>query len=104
MRLSMESQVAIPQSFVDLFVPRGRSKPGIAREQIAARHEACEDLAQALVEPASTALSQHGVTEQDVMDRVLAGLLSGEAGLGREEAMWVARRLAELLEWSDVWL
>lgn len=104
MQLSDESQVMVPQSFVDLFVPPGRFKPSAARHDIVARHDVCEDLAQALTDHARTVQWHHGVTEQDVMDRILAGLLSEDAGLTGNETMWVARRLAELLEWRDVWL
>ena len=104
MQLSDESQVVVPQSFVDLFVPPGRVKPTAAREAIAARHEVCEDVAEALTEHAKTLLWRHGVTEQDAMERILAGLLSADSGLRSDEAMWVARRLAELLGWRDVWL
>ncbi len=98
------SQVVVPQSFVDLFVPPGRARALAPREQIAARHDLCEDLAQALTEHASALLSRRGATEQDVIEQVLAGLLSAESGLANEEAMWVARRLAELLDWRDIWL
>lgn len=104
MQLSEECQVVVPESFVDLFVSSGRVKPIAAREEIEARHEVCEDLAHALTEHARTVQWQYGVTEQDVMDRTLAGLLSEDSGLAGDEAMWVARRLAELLEWRDVWL
>lgn len=104
MQLSEDSQIVVPQSFVDLFVPAGRLKPSAPREEIAARHEVCDDLAHALTDHAATLLWRHGVTEQDVIDRILAGLLSADSGLQNEEAMWVARRLVELLEWRDVWL
>jgi len=98
------SQVVVPQSFVDLFVPPGRARAFAPREQIAARHDLCEDLAQALTEHALALRSRHDATEQDVIEQVLAGLLSADSGLVSEEAMWVARRLAELLDWRDVWL
>ncbi|HET9646548.1 MAG TPA: ATPase with chaperone activity [Burkholderiaceae bacterium] len=104
MALSEESQVVVPQSFVDLFIPPGRLKPPVSREEIEARYEVCEDLARALTERAGTVLQRDGVTEQDVMDVILAGLVADDAGLASEEAMWVARRLAELLQWRDVWL
>jgi hypothetical protein len=104
MVLSEESQILVLPSFVQLYIPEGRVKPIAPRDAIAARHEVCEDVAQALTGHARATLWGHGVTEQDVMDRVLAGLLAGDSGLTADEAMWVARRLAELLEWQDVWL
>jgi len=43
-----EYQVEIPQSFLALFVDPGRSKPNAPRNEVAARYELCEDLANML--------------------------------------------------------
>lgn len=94
-----DSQIVVPPAFVALFVPPGRVKPTLPREEIAARHELCEDLAQALTEHARTRLWELGITEADVLERIHRGLLGGEAGLGEGEAGWVLGRLAELLAW-----
>jgi hypothetical protein len=98
--MSEESQIVVPQSFIDLYMEAGRIKPTAPRDEIAQRYELCEDLATALTETARTILWQHGVTEQDVLERVHAGLAAPQAGLSAAEAVWVTRRLAELLEWS----
>jgi len=104
MQVSEESQVIVPPSFVDLYLPPGRTRPTAPREEIAARHEICDDLAQALTEHARTVLWRHGVTEQDVLERIHNGLQEEGSGLSPDEARWVSLRLAELLEWRDVHL
>jgi hypothetical protein len=43
---------------------------------------------------------QHGATEQDVLERVLAGLRQPDSGVDEAEAQWIVRRLAELLAWG----
>lgn len=96
-----DSQVVVPASFVALYLAPGRSRPSAPREEIAARHEACEDLASALTEPARTLLWQLGVAEQDVLQRMQRGLEDEAAGLRPGEAQWVTRRLAEILAWPQ---
>ncbi len=93
------NQLPLPPSFVALFVPPGRSRPTESREYMLARHELCEDLAQTLVERARMLLLQLGVAEEDVLERIRAGLSEEGSGLQAREAGWVACRLAELLGW-----
>jgi hypothetical protein len=97
--MSEDSQIVVPPSFVALFVPPGRIKPTAGRDEIGARYELCEDLAQMLTETARDKLWQLGITEADVLARMHAGLRGGELGLAAAEAGWVVQRLAELLEW-----
>ncbi len=97
--MSDESQIFVPPSFIALFIEPGRSRPSATREQIASRHEFCEDLATMLTEHASTKLFELGVTEFDVLERIHRGLLAGDAAVTPPEAQWVIRRLAELLGW-----
>lgn len=94
-----DNQIVIPRSFIDLFIAPGAYKPREPREAIAARYELCEDMAQMLTEHASAKLHELGVTEQDVLQRVGRGLLVEGSVLARDEAAWVLRRLAELLDW-----
>ena len=96
--MSEENQIVVPPSFIALFVPPGRLKPTETRETIAARYELCEDLAQMLTEHALTKRFELGVAEDDVLERVLAGLHTGGV-VSVDEARWVVRRLAELLDW-----
>lgn len=93
------SQLQLPPSFVALFVPPGRLRPTESREYMLARYELCEDLADTLVERARTLLWQLGVAEEDVLDRIQAGLAGEGSGLEPREARWTACRLAELLGW-----
>lgn len=97
--MSEDSQIVVPPSFVALFVPAGRIRPVASREEIARRHELCEDLAQMLVEQARARLFELGITEGDVLERIALGLRGEGAIVSEVEASWVVRRLAELLDW-----
>jgi hypothetical protein len=94
-----DSQIHIPDSFMALYLLNGRSKPNAMREVIAARYELCEDLANHLVEHASSTLHAHGIAEDEVLVRCHRGLLSEDSGVSPAEAAWITRRLAELLTW-----
>ena len=99
-----ESQIDIPASFTALFIEPGRSRPSAARAHIAQRYDLCEDLANLLTEQASTLKWELGVTELDVLERVLRGLRAAPAAgvaptVDAREARWVVTRLAELLDW-----
>ena len=98
--MSDDSQVEIPASFIALFIPAGRVKPSASRQEIAERYEFCEDLATALVDKARTVLWELGVTEHDVLHRIHLVLREPTSGVGPTEAVWIIRRLAELLEWG----
>ena len=99
--MSDDSQVQIPASFIALFIPVGRVKPSVSRQEIAERYELCEDLATALVDKARTVLWELGVTEHDVLHRIHRVLREPTSGVAPAESVWVTRRLAELLEWSE---
>lgn len=92
-----EDQTLIPPSFVALFVEPGRLKPREPRHVIAERHELCEDLAQSLLETARAWQHDLGITEGDVLERVLRGLAAPDSGFSADEAQWVVTRLKELL-------
>lgn len=95
------SQVRIPEAFVALFVPAGRSRPTASQAFITERHEFCEDLAQALTETARARWFELSITEQDVLVRIGAALRAEGSGLTQPEAGWVLGRLAELLGWEQ---
>ncbi len=99
--MSDDSQVQIPASFIALFIPVGRVKPSVSRQEIAERYELCEDLATALVDKARTVLWELGVTEHDVLHRIHRVLREPTSGVAPAESVWVTRRLAELLEWGE---
>jgi len=95
------SQILVPEAFLDLYRSPGRSRLALPREEIAARHELCEDLAQAMTEHARAMLFGAGLSEDEVLQRCHAGLRGGDAGLAEGEAAWVVHRLAELLDWPQ---
>ena len=97
--MAEENQTFIARSFIDLFVAPGATKPREPRNVIAARYELCEDMAQMLVDSAKATLFDLGVAESDVLERVRRGLLVDGSCVTADEAGWVVRRLAELLEW-----
>lgn len=98
--MSDEYQIDIPPSFFALFADplrqRLRAPIGLVRE----RYEACEDLATALVEQARILAHVEVPSEDEVLQRIHAGLRSSGAGVSADEARWVVLRLAELLGWQ----
>lgn len=97
--MSAEQAPQVPASFLALYAtgPAGRLREGAA--EVAARHELCEDLAQLLTEHARTILHELDITEELVLERIARGLLQPDSVVRRDEARWVVRRLAELLNW-----
>jgi hypothetical protein len=98
--MSDDNQLTVPPSFIALFVPPGRVRPVATRDAIAQRYEFCEDLANLLTDQAATHQWRLGVTHSDVLERVLRGLQVDGAPVTPAEALWVVRRLAELLGWK----
>ncbi len=97
--MSEESQIVVPESFIALYREPGRLKLSAPRAEIAERHEFCDDLAQMLTDQAQTKLWELGVTEADVLERMLRGLRAQDSVVNDKEAVWVTTRLAELLGW-----
>jgi hypothetical protein len=97
--MSDEYQIEIPPSFIALYTD-ARHRLTVSLAQLRARYEVCEDLAQQLVESAQHIHHDLGVSQDEVMDRLHAGLRDAESGLGGAEADWVLQRLAELLGWG----
>lgn len=98
--MSDENQIVVPPSFVALFVEPGKTRPAAGREEITARYEFCEALAQMLVERAQQLQWQLGITEADVLERLHAGLRGEDAPVPPQEGEWIILRLAELLDWA----
>jgi hypothetical protein len=94
-----EYQIEIPPSFYALYTDaRGRLMASMT--QVRERYEACEDLAQLLVDQADAKLFELGVAHEDVLLRFHAGLATPGSMVSAAEAEWVTRRLAELLGWD----
>jgi hypothetical protein len=98
--MSEDNQIVVPHSFIELYLPPGRIKPTAPRDEIAARYEFCEDLASLLTEHAKIKHWDLGITEADVLERMHRGLRVDDAPVTAAEAVWVIRRLAELLDWA----
>lgn len=94
-----DNQFIIPPSFVQLFIPDGKTRPSEPRAVIAQRYDFCEDLAQMLMDTAREKLFDLSVTESEVLVRIHAGLKTDSTLLCAAEAVWVVTRLAELLSW-----
>lgn len=99
----------IPPSFLRLYLAPGGHKLNASRTHVAARYDWCEDLAQMLTETAGRMHSDLGITEADVLLRCLQGLRASQPEAPDQaesdaEAVWVARRLAELMGWPDTCL
>jgi hypothetical protein len=94
-----ENQSFVPESFMALYLDKGKFKPSLPRAELSARYELCEDLAQLLVNTASNQQFELGITEDDALERCWRGLLVPPSLTTPEEAFWVVCRLAELLSW-----
>ncbi len=94
-----DNQVEIPDSFYALYRVAGKIKLSAPRDEILARYELCEDLANHLVEYARARHHDLGIAEEDVLIRCHQGLQDPAAGVGSQESVWVIRRLAELQGW-----
>ncbi|MEO5736534.1 MAG: hypothetical protein ABIQ82_03645 [Variovorax sp.] len=96
--MSDDYQIDIPPSFFALYTDarqRLNEPIGIVR----ARYELCEDLATHLIEQAQTLHHVAVPSEDEILHRIRDGLQSAESGVSPAEATWIARRLAELLNW-----
>ena len=98
--MSDEYQIEIPQSFMALYTAPGSDKPDAPRDVVAGRYELCEDMAGMLTEHAKNMSFRLDLTEADILLRCLQGLRVDAAAVTGDEAQWVIRRLAELLDWT----
>ena len=117
--MSFDHQIEIPQSFIALYMKPGRSTPGASHAEVLARYEQCEDLALVLMEQAQVLAFKESLSEREVLTRCRQGLLPEESAIEQpgdrpgkkpvekrifstQEAEWVVRRLAELLDWTPL--
>lgn len=97
--MSDDYQIDIPPSFFALYADRRQQRLREPIGLVRARYEACEDLATHLTEHARILAHVEVPSEDEVLQRIHAGLLSPESGVSVDEARWVVLRLAELLGW-----
>ncbi|MDB5859657.1 MAG: hypothetical protein JWQ76_3346 [Ramlibacter sp.] len=93
------NQIQVPPSFLELFTAPGGYKLTETMAHVRERYELCEDLAQMLTEQAAARQFELGVTGQDVLQKMQLGLEAPGSPVQPAEAVWVIRRLAELLAW-----
>lgn len=98
--MSDDNQILIPQSFIALYLDPGRTRPNAPREQVAARYELCEDMANLLTEHAQTMIFEQGAGEAQVLSRCRQSLLVEPSVFAEPEADWIITRLVELLGWT----
>lgn len=94
-------QIDVPPSFTQLFTTPGGFRLTEPMSVVRERYELCEDMAQMLTEQASNTLHRLGITEEDVLGKMLEVLSADSSPVRPAEARWVVRRLAELLYWPD---
>jgi len=94
------NQIEVPPSFMALFTSPAGHRLLEPMATVRARYELCEDLAQMLTEQAAAALIQSGAGERGVLAGMKLALSDSSSALQPEEAAWVVRRLAEILQWD----
>lgn len=97
-----DNQILIPDSFLALYSRPGSLKLTEPVARVRERYELCEDLAQMLTGQASAKLHELGLAEQDVLGKMLEGLVVEGSPVLPAEAAWVTRRLAELMGWEPL--
>lgn len=96
--MSDEYQIEIPPSFAAVFAD-ARGRLAVPLAEVRARYDVCEDLAQLLVEQANLLYHTQAPSEEEVLRRIHAGLAAPGSVVSPGEALWIAQRLAELLNW-----
>lgn len=94
------NQIEVPPSFTALFTSPSGHRLTELMATVRRRYEICEDMAQMLTEQASTNLFKSGLAEREVLDGMRAALAGEGSPVTPDEALWVVRRLAELLGWE----
>ena len=93
-----DNQILIPPSFIALHSD-ARQRLLLPVDELRARYELCEDLAQHLVEQAQQLYHGGARSEEGVLLGMHAGLAAEGSVVTALEAGWIVQRLAELLEW-----
>lgn len=94
-------QIEIPQSFAALYVRPGRSQPSIPWEDLYARYDLCDSMATMLQGTSTKMLHELRITELDVLERCYQGLRMEGQPFTKQEAIWIGRRLTEILGQDD---
>jgi hypothetical protein len=94
------NQIEVPPSFLALFTSPSGHRLTEPMATVRARYEICEDLAQMLTQQASTTLFKSGLAQHEVLEGTRTALAGAGSPVAAPEALWVVRRLAELLAWD----
>ncbi|TFY96322.1 ATPase with chaperone activity [Ramlibacter humi] len=94
------NQIEVPPSFLALYSTPSGTRLIQPMAFVRERYELCEDLAQMLVDQASTAQFKSGAPEVEVLRAMREGLRAEGSAVEPPEANWVVLRLAELLQWE----
>lgn len=95
-----DSQIIIPDAFCAIYTDALRHRLIISKEDLAARFELCEDMANLLSESTAAQWFKTGHEKAEVLEQVHAGLMVSGSLANEAEAVWVVRRIEEVLEWS----
>lgn len=93
------NQLFVAESFQGLYLDR-RGRSTLPREELQARQELCEDLAQSLCEVCLGLDFKADASAKEALARCHEGLLTPPSSLPAPEARWVTTRIAELLQWE----
>ena len=96
-----DNQIQVPPSFQALYATPSGTRLLQPMAFVRERYELCEDLAQMLVDQASTAQFRSSAPEIEVLRAMRDGLRAEGSAVEPAEANWVVLRLAELLQWES---
>ena len=94
------NQIVVPPSFTALYSTPSGHRLTESMQVVRQRYELCEDLANMLMDQASTAHFSSGGSERQVLETMQEGLAGGESPVSAAEAQWIVVRIAELLGWE----
>jgi len=97
--MPINNQIEPPQSFMAMYVKPGQTRPNAPQDVVLARYEQCEDMATILAEQAQTLAFKENMSEKEVLERCLQGLLTDKSDFTAMESAWIICRLAELMDW-----
>jgi len=94
------NQIEVPPSFIALYASPSGHRLTQPMAMVRERYELCEDLAQMLTEHAAMTETRTGAPGHQVLSTMQRALEGDESTVQPAEAVWVVRRLAELLGWE----
>lgn len=93
------NQLFVAETFQQLYAD-SCERPTLSREEMQARQELCEDVAQSLSEVCLGLRFKVDASSSEALARCHEGLLTPPSSLTAAEARWVAFRIAEPLQWD----